>query len=410
MTASGRLRQNGEDSYTRATVKEIDRNQRRARLGMRHFLSRPADDPEVIADHLVAIHSSDPATVFLSMWARVAGFEVGQLEDLLYEQRALVRHWAMRRTLWVMSRQVLSLAVGSSTRPLAAKESKKTARLIEKGGIAVDGDAWLEDAARKVLDVLWERGDALARDLSKEIPELAEKIEFRNKAGELIGTTGLSSRVLVQLGLESRVLRTRPAGTWVSGQYRWAETETWLGVPIGDPTLREASAGLLRRWLRSYGPATEIDVRWWTGWPVGQVRTALKDVEAVEVDLAEDRTGFVLADDIDDVAEPAPWVAFLPSLDTTVMGWKEREWYLGPHSRVLFDRNGNAGPTVWADGRVVGGWAQRENGEVIYELLEEVGSGVEDRIESRRCELEEWLGEVTVKPRFRSPHNIELTS
>lgn len=389
---------------------KIDREQRRARLGVRHFLARPADDPAVTTDGLVAIHSSDPTTVFLSMWARVAGFQVAQLEHLLYEQRALVRHWAMRRTLWVMSREVLALAVGSSTRPLGAKELKKTAGLIEKDGIAVDGETWLEEAAGKVLDILRENGETLARDLSRQIPELAKKIEFRNKAGKLMGTTGLTSRVLVQLGMESRVLRTRPAGTWVSGQYRWSETEMWLGGPIDDPTLREASAGLIRSWLRSYGPATEIDVRWWTGWPAGQVRTALEDVGAVKVDLAEAGKGYVLPDDVDEIPAPAPWVAFLPSLDTTVMGWKERDWYLGPHSRILFDRNGNAGPTVWADGRVVGGWAQREDGKVVYELLEEVRSDVEDRIESRRGELQDWLGGVTVKPRFRSPHEKQLSS
>lgn len=410
MKASDVFDRTGTTAIHGPTVKEIDREQRRARLGVRHFLARPADEPAVIADGLVAIHSSDPTTVFLSMWARLPSFRVAHLEDLLYEQRALVRHWAMRRTLWVMSRQMLSLAVGSSTRPLAARETKKTAHLIEQGGIADDGQAWLEDAASKVLEILRERGEALTRDLSKEIPELAEKIEFRNKAGKLIGTTGLSSRVLVQLGMESKALRTRPAGSWVSGQYRWAETETWLGGPIDDIPLREASARLLRSWLTAYGPATETDVRWWTGWPVAQVRTALDDVGAVEVDLAEDGKGYVLPDDVDDVAEPASWVAFLPSLDTTVMGWKERAWYLGQHSQILFDRNGNAGPTVWADGRVVGGWAQREDGEVVYELLEKIGRDVEDRTEARRRELQEWLGEVTVRPRFRSPHHIELSS
>jgi len=391
-------------------VKEIDPEQRRARLGWRHFLARPADDPAQVANDLVAIHSSDPTTVFLSTWARVAGFQVSHLEDLLYEQRALVRHWAMRRTLWVMSRRMLPLAVGSSTRALARKELKKTAGLIEKGGIADDGRAWLEDAVPKVLDVLRERGEALTRNLSKEIPELAEKIEIRNKAGKLMGTTGLSSRVLVQLGMESKVLRTRPAGTWVSGQYRWAETETWLGSPIDDIPPQEASLGLLRSWLAAFGPATETDMRWWTGWPVGQVRTALTDIEAVEVDLGENGKGYVLAEDVDDVVKPPRWAALLPSLDTTVMGWKERDWYLGRHSQTLFDRNGNAGPTVWADGQVVGGWAQRENGQVVYELLDEVDSEMKDRIESRRRKLEEWLGEVVVKPRFRSPHYLELAS
>lgn len=391
-------------------VKQISREQRRARLGVRHFLAGPADDPAGVADDLVAIHSTDPATVFLSMWARVSRFQVAHLEELLYEQRALVRHWAMRRTLWVMSRNVLPLAVNASTRPLADREAKKTARLLEDSGLTENGQAWLERLSLEVLDVLLRDGQVLARDLPKEIPKLAEKLEFRNKTGKVIGTTGLSSRVLIQLGMESRALRTRPAGTWISGQYRWAETGKWLGGSIEDMSLREASGRLLRSWLRAYGPATETDMRWWTGWPVGQVRTALQDSDAVEVDLAEDGRGYVLSDDVEDIPEPAPWVAFLPSLDTTVMGWKERDWYLGNHVPTLFDRNGNAGPTVWADGRVVGGWAQRENGEVVYELLDEVGSEVEDQIESGRRELEEWLGGLTVKPRFRSPHEKRLSA
>ena len=35
------------------------------------------------------------------------------------------------------------------------------------------------------------------------------------------------------------------------------------------------------------------------------------------------------------------------------MGWRERVWYLGDHAKMLFDTNGNAGPTVWVDGRVM---------------------------------------------------------
>jgi hypothetical protein len=101
-------------------------------------------------------------------------------------------------------------------------------------------------------------------------------------------------------------------------------------------------------------------------------------------------------------------VALLPSLDSTTMGWKDRDWYLGEHAPLLFDRNGNAGPTVWANGRVVGGWAQRKDGEVVYELLEDVGTDARDAIEGRIAELRAWLGDVTVTPRFRSPHDRRL--
>ena len=74
-----------------------------------------------------------------------------------------------------------------------------------------------------------------------------------------------------------------------------------------------------------------------------------------------------------------PWVALLPALDPTTMGWQARDWYLGSHKAQLFDRNGNAGPTIWLDGRIVGGWAIRDAGEVVTGLLEDVGREAETR-------------------------------
>jgi hypothetical protein len=78
------------------------------------------------------------------------------------------------------------------------------------------------------------------------------------------------------------------------------------------------------------------------------------------------------------VDPPDDWVALLPALDPTVMGWKERDWYLGGHAGDLFDRNGNAGPTVLHNGKVVGGWAQRPDGEVVYELQEKAPKSLID--------------------------------
>jgi hypothetical protein len=109
-------------------------------------------------------------------------------------------------------------------------------------------------------------------------------------------------------------------------------------------------------------------------------------------------------------AGPRPWVALLPTLDPTTMGWKERGWYLGPHGRVLFDRNGNAGPTVWADGRVVGGWSQRKDGEVVYRLLEDVGRDAEVAIAAEAERVAAWLGDVRLSPGFLPPFQRELAS
>ena len=90
------------------------------------------------------------------------------------------------------------------------------------------------------------------------------------------------------------------------------------------------------------------------------------------------------------------------------MGWKEREWYLGYHAGRLFDRNGNAGPTVWNDGRVVGGWTQRPDGEVVFRLLEDVGAASVAAIETAAGRLQAWLGDIRVVPRFPTALQKEL--
>ena len=122
-------------------------------------------------------------------------------------------------------------------------------------------------------------------------------------------------------------------------------------------------------------------MRWWTGWTARETRAALAAIPHAEVDLGGS-TGYVLADDLEPTRPPAPAAALLPTLDPTTMGWKEREWYLGPHGATLFDSNGNAGPTVWWDGRVVGGWSQRRDGEIVYRLLEDVGADAVGAIEA----------------------------
>ena len=98
----------------------------------------------------------------------------------------------------------------------------------------------------------------------------------------------------------------------------------------------------------------------------------------------------------------------LPGLDPTIMGWKHRTWYLGPHRGPLFDRNGNAGPTVWVGGRAVGAWSQRPGGEVVHCLLEDVAVRDSRRIETAGRRLTEWMDGVRVTPRFPTPLEREL--
>jgi winged helix DNA-binding protein len=166
---------------------------------------------------------------------------------------------------------------------------------------------------------------------------------------------------------------------------------------------------LARRWLRAFGPAPIDDLKWWTGWTAGQVKKALAGVGPVEVDL-DGTPGVILADDVDPVPEPEPVAALLPALDPTPMGWARREWYLGEHRSALFDRTGNIGPSVWWGGRIVGGWAHRPDGEIVYRILQDVGRDAEAAIEAERTRLQGWLGDLRVTPKFRTPLEKQLAT
>ncbi len=139
------------------------------------------------------------------------------------------------------------------------------------------------------------------------------------------------------------------------------------------------------------------------------MKKALAQVAPAEVDL-DGEPGIALAEDLEPVPAPEPVAALLPALDPTPMGWVRRDWYLGEHREQLFDRTGNVGPTVWWEGRVVGGWAQRADGEVTWRLLEDVGADAEAAIEAKADQLREWLGDVRVTPKFRTPLEKTLVS
>jgi hypothetical protein len=389
-------------------VTAIDVGQRRARLAIRHGLARPFDSVDEAAARMVGLHASDPATVYLAARARLEGFEHTDLEEALYERRSLVRMLGMRRTMFVVPIDLAAIMDEACSKALAPPQRRRLIRMIEEQGVARDGERWLRGVERATMAALRERGEATAAELTASVPELGQKLAFGE--GKTWGAqVGVSTRVLFLLATGGQVVRGRPRGSWLSSQYRWAPTDTWLGAPLPELDHGEASASLLSRWLLTFGPGTLTDIRWWTGWTLRQTEAALAALEVAEVALDGDGTGYVLADDTEPVEPPEPWVAFLPGLDPTTMGWKERDWYLGAHAEALFDRNGNAGPTIWADGRVIGGWAQTADGTIATKLLERVDRATERRVQRERERLAEWLGPTRVTARYRSPVDRELS-
>jgi hypothetical protein len=148
-------------------------------------------------------------------------------------------------------------------------------------------------------------------------------------------------------------------------------------------------------------------MQWWTGLGATHIKAALRSLGAVEVELGGASAAILPGDD--EPTAPAEGVALRPALDPSPMGGVPRDWYIeAVHMPMLFDRSGNIGPTVWVDGRVVGGWAQRADGEVVYRLLEDVGTEKTRQVMEQAGRLTEWIGPVRVTPRFRTPLEREL--
>jgi DNA glycosylase AlkZ-like len=357
---------------------------------------------------MVCLHGTDSASVYLAAWARMREPSVAAMDDALYERRSLVRLLAMRRTVFVVPTEDAPIVQAAAAAGVARVERRRTEALVAQLDLP-DGEAWLQEAEAATLAELERSGEATAQELAGAVPMLAARARL-NPGQRIEGEVSMASRMLLTLAVEGRVVRGRPRGSWLSNQYRWSTMTRWLGAPLEEVPAADAQAALARRWLARFGPATEADVQWWTGWTLRDTRSAIAAAGATVVDADGVGTAYVLADDLEPSPDPGPWVALLPALDPTTMGWKARDWYLGPHRAALFDTAGNAGPTVWADGRIVGGWAVLPSGEVVTRLLDDIGTAAASTVAAEAAKLTAWLASTQVVPRFATPLAKELVS
>jgi hypothetical protein len=384
-------------------MQRVEAAERRARLARRHRLAPGCRAAGVVeaARSMVCLHATDPATVYLSAWARVDGMTVDDLERALYAERSLVKHLAMRRTLFVFPREGLAAAQAGASDRVAESERRRLIRDVEKAGLHRDGEGWLSEASEQVLAALPDGREATSSELRAELSVLEGSITY-GEGKSWGGQMPVGPRVLTVLSAAGHIVRASNDGSWSVSRPRWASMTAWLGEPLAREPEAAGLARLVEGWLRSFGPGTAADLKWWLGSTVTGVRRALAELDAVEADLGG-QTGYLLADDLEPTEPCEPWAALLPPLDPTTMGWFERDWYLGPNRAQLFDTSGNAGPTAWWDGRIVGGWRQRDTGEVQLQLLEDPGGEALDALDREAARLSAWFDRMRVLPRFPSP-------
>ena len=378
----------------------ITDDERRARLGVRHALAGAVTSFEEAVAAVVCLHATEPANVHLSGFAR-SGATRDQVDRVLYEDRTVVRQLAMRRTVFAFPRDLLPAVRGSASARVAVQLAARLAKEVEANGLAENGAAWVRDTCAAVVAQVRER-PATTAQLRAALPALDVRLVMA-PGKRWGGEVPIAPRVLATLAAGGAVVRGRDDTGWKVSRPFWTAAEDWMGGPPEALDERAGYAELVARWLARFGPGTETDIVWWLGATKGAVRRALSDVDAVAVALADGRPAWVHPGDKEEVASPAPWAALLPALDPTTMGWKERGFYLGDHAALIVDRNGNAGPTAWWDGRIVGGWTQEDDGTVRVVAAGTLPSAAEGPLAGAAKRLTDWLAGDVVRTIYQSP-------
>jgi hypothetical protein len=384
--------------------------ERRNLLVQRHHLAGLASGPREVAEALIALHATDPATVYLSVLARSHSSTLADVATALYEARSLVRWMAMRRTVFVFPKAEIPVIQAAVSAPLAGALRRQLVSRMRRNGTEPaieDPSSWLEDIAARVERALASAGPATGAALAREVPDLRTSVLAGAPSERAQNVT---SPLLTIMGTEGRIVRGAPTGAWTSRHHYWEPLDRlWpRGLPPVEPGAAERA--LAQRWLERFGPATVEDLQWWTGWSKTTTRRALEALSIEEVDL-HGRPGIALGAPLDD-APPAnePVAALLPSLDPTPMGWKHRDWFLGVERGQLFDYAGNIGPTLWWDGEIIGSWAVAATGEVRTAIVADRGSEARGAIDAAAALLQDRLAGAVVTPAMRTPLERALTA
>ncbi|MGH3972098.1 MAG: DNA glycosylase AlkZ-like family protein, partial [Pseudonocardiaceae bacterium] len=253
-----------------AATRRIGIEERRARLGLRHHLAAQAQASTVVevAQGLVGLHGTDPASVYLAAIARMRTGEPSIIERALYDERSLVRMLGMRRTMFVVPLELAPVVHAACTRKIAVQERRRLVQHLDQAGVAADPVTWLNDVEESTPCVLEARGEATAAELSDDEPRLRTSL-LMAEGKPYQARQNISTRVLFLLAADGRIVRGRPRGSWTSSQYRWSPLQAWLPGGLAHPPTEAAQLELARRWLAAFGPGTVADLQWWSGWTAG---------------------------------------------------------------------------------------------------------------------------------------------
>ena len=114
--------------------------------------------------------------MFLSVHARTSKITAADIERELYVDRTVVRMLGMRRTLFVVPRELVPVVHHACTRTIAARERRGVEQMVAASGISTQPAAWVRRAMATALRAVEERSEAFTSDVTNAVPVLAKRL------------------------------------------------------------------------------------------------------------------------------------------------------------------------------------------------------------------------------------------
>jgi len=312
-----------------------------------HFLDRRAPSTSLlkVASRLCGLHAQLLSSAELSAWARITNLDRSAVRRALWDDRSLVKTWAMRGTLHLLPASEYALwsaALATSPRYLREHQWKK------HFGLSLDDLERLNETAGTVLEGRLLTRDALAAAVAAALGDapFAAKIAA-SSWGTVLKPAAFTGRLCFGPNAGSRVQFTNP--------------KTWLAAsaPAVDPVT--ATREVTRRFLRAYAPATYHDLaRWWAG-TMATIRRWIEalgdEVRSIDVDGTQ---AWMLGSDARAIRRvvPSRSVRLLPAFDPYVVGasYHAERLMPGPFRKQVFRQQGWISPVLLVGGRMEGVW------------------------------------------------------
>lgn len=352
----------------------------------RHHLDQraPAESMLAVASQLCGLHAQVLSSATLTVWARVEALDRGAVRRALWEDRTLIKTWAMRGTLHLLPADDLPLWHAA----LSTSRRYRKPGLWRRFGLTLDQLDRLTETIGHALD-----GCVMTREeLAQKVGRLTGSAKLGTKLaygswGTILKPAAMTGRLCFGPSIGQRVRFTRP-GSWVDALGPQMDTQT-------------ATATVTLRFLAAYGPTTYHDLaRWWGG---GGVITARQWIAALGEQVTPVEVGgaqaWMLAADAREAHELPPQrsARLLPAFDQYVIGASRHAEHLLPgdlRSRV-YRPQGWISPVLLVNGFMQGVWRHEIKGgrvEIVIEPFVRVPAWVRSGAEEEAERLAAFLG------------------